>query len=118
MRKNPEFPERQPPKSRMDIPEELMEPSDIHIHNFKSVILNWKHTLLNQITGLGGVEHLHQPDLQQVGRLAHYVTNWSAITQDQWILSMVWGYQIDFVWQSHTKSHYQLLHIITRSKSP
>ena len=83
-------------KPRKIIPEEHLE-QVTHAHTFtKSVIMNWKSTLLNQIACLG-VEHCHQPDLPQAGRLAHYLANWSAITQDQWVLSTVRGYRIDFV---------------------
>ena len=83
-------------KPRKIIPEEHLE-QVTHAHTFtKSVIMNWKSILLNQIACLG-VEHCHQPDLPQAGRLAHYLANWSAITQDQWVLSTVRGYRIDFV---------------------
>jgi len=82
MRRSPKSPERELPSSSKDIPKEFME-QVTHAHTFlNSVIMNWKSTLLNQIACLG-VEHFHQPDLPQVGRLAHYLTNWSAITQDQ-----------------------------------
>ena len=68
-----------------------------HAHTIlKSVMMNWKSILVNQIACLG-VEQLCQPDLPQAGRLAYYLTNWSAITQDQWVLNAVRGYQIDFV---------------------
>ena len=78
-------------KPRKIIPEEHLE-QVTHAHAFtKSVIMNWKSTLLNQIACFG-VEHCHQPDLPQAGRLAHYLANWSAITQDQWVLSTVRGY--------------------------
>lgn len=78
-RRSPEFSEREPPNSGTDAPEELME-QVIYAHTISNnVIMNWKRTLLNQIIGLG-VEHLHQPDLSQAGRLANYMTNWSAIT--------------------------------------
>ena len=65
--------------------------------------MNWKTTLVNQIACLGVVHH-YQPDLPQAGRLVHYLTNWSAITQDQWVLNMVRGYQIDFVAKPHQGS--------------
>ena len=77
-------------RPRVGYPKELEQVT--HAHTFlNTVIMNCKSTLVNQITCLT-VEHLHQPDLPQAGRLAHHVTNWSAITQDQWVLNTVQGY--------------------------
>ena len=94
------------------VPEKHME-KVTHAHTIlKSVMMNWKTTLVNQIACLGVVHH-YQPDLPQAGRLVHYLTNWSAITQDQWVLNTVRGYQIDFVAKPHqgslpTPPHYTL----------
>ena len=52
-------------QARKIIPEE-------YIHLFKSVIMNWKGTLLNQTACLS-VEQSHQPDLPQAGRSAFLV---------------------------------------------
>ena len=85
------------------VPEKHME-KVTHAHTIlKSVMMNWKTTLVNQIACLGVVHH-YQPDLPQAGRLVHYLTNWSAITQDQWVLNTVRGYQIDFVAKPHQGS--------------
>jgi len=62
--------------------------------------MNWKSILLNQISCLG-VDQYHHVVLPQAGRLTHYWANWSAITQDQWVLNTVLGYQIDFVAMPH-----------------
>ena len=85
------------------IPEEHLE-KVTYAHILKSVMMNWKSTLVNQIACLG-VEQLCQPDLPQAGRLAYHLTNWSAITQNQWVLNTVRGYQIDFESQP-TPPHY------------
>ena len=102
MRRSPDLPERQLPYSGEDAPKELEQVTQAHTF-LNTVIMNWKSTLVNQIACLG-VEHLHQPDLPQAGRLTHYLINWSAITQDQWVLNTVQGYQIDFVAMPHQES--------------
>ena len=67
--------------------------------------MNARHTLINQI-GCLRVEHNHLPatDLPQAGRLSHYLTNWSAISQDQCVLSTKYGtgLQHRLLWQYHT----------------
>ena len=89
-------------RPRVGYPKELEQVT--HAHAFlNTLIMNWKSTLVNQITYLT-VEHLHQPDLPQAGRLTHHLTNWSAITQNQWVLSTVQGYQINFVALPHQES--------------
>jgi len=65
--------------------------------------MNWKSTLLNEFACLR-VEQHHQPDLPQAGRLVHHLANWSAITQDQWVLNMIRGYQIDFMATPYQRS--------------
>ena len=72
-RRSPDLPERQPPHSGEDAPKELEQVTQAHTF-LNTVIMNWKSTLANQIACLG-VEHLHQPDLPQAGRLAHYLIN-------------------------------------------
>ena len=75
-----------------------------HAHTFlNTMIINWKSTLMNQIACLG-VERIYQLDLPLAGRPAYHWMNWSAITQDQWVLNAVRGYQIDFVRMPHQRS--------------
>ena len=48
-----------------------------------------------------GVNNLQLTDLPQTGRLCYYLSKWSIITQDRWVLHTVWGYLIDFVLEPH-----------------
>lgn len=68
----------------------------------RPLIMNYKSTLEHQIVYLGWMNSSWQAFLKQ--RLCYHLTNWSIITQDLWVLNMVWGYLIDFVSEPHQQS--------------
>ena len=36
-------------------------------------------------------------NLPLAGRLSHFLSNWEAITQDEWVLQTITGYRIEFL---------------------
>ena len=89
--------------------------SDSGTHILNTVIMNWKSTLVNQIACLR-VEHLHQPDLPQAreagslsDKLVCHNSGPIGTKYDTGVPNRLCG--------SHTKSHYQPLHTIPRSRS-
>ena len=73
-----------------------------HMH-VNHLIMNYKSTLAHQISCMG-MNNLYLTDLLQAGSLCHHLCNWSVITQDQWILNTVQGYQIDYMLEAHQQS--------------
>ena len=62
-----------------------------------------KNTLV-QKWGIGPPE-VAKGDLVVAGRLALYCDNWSKVTQDQWVLSAVQGYRIEFLTNPTQRTH-------------